>query len=162
MRSLHRGVTRALVLAVVAVLVAASAYEAAVALGWLTLGPEPGQGPPAEGIVLFAALAAMLAGAVASSLGSGRDRTWAGARVLGPASAAFVLARFNSYDPYYAPSLRRFSEDGFVPDWWVFTLVGLAVVGALVAGARPGLGRLAGALVPLLSALTALAMGVGH
>lgn len=162
MRSLRRGATRALVLAVVAVLVAASAYEAAVALGWLTVGPDPGQGPPAEGLVLFAALAAMLAGAVAASFGSGRDRPEAGVRLVGPASAAFVLARFYSYDPYYAPTLRRFSEDGFVPDWWVFTLVGVAVAGALVAGARPWLGRVATVVVALLSALTALAEGVGH
>jgi hypothetical protein len=101
----------------------------------------------------------MLAGALSSSLGSGRK---AGARPVGLASAAFVLARFYSYDPYYAPTLRRFSEDGFVPDWWVFTLVGLAVAGALVAGARPGLGRVAGIVVPVLSALTALAEGAGH
>jgi hypothetical protein len=78
------------------------------------------------------------------------------------ATVAFLLARYLSYDPYYAPSLRRMSDGGLVsPEWVAFVCVAAA---ATAATARRG-PRLATAVIALLmwtSALTALAMGLGH
>jgi hypothetical protein len=46
------------------VLTVAFAYEPAVALGWLSVGPLPGQAPVGNDLVLGAALLALLVGAV--------------------------------------------------------------------------------------------------
>ena len=59
-----RSLDRLLTLAVLMVLTVAFAYEAAVALGWLSVGPLPGQAPVGNGLVLGAALLALLVGAV--------------------------------------------------------------------------------------------------
>jgi hypothetical protein len=155
---------RPFALTILAVLAAAAAYEAAVALGWLDIGPEPGQAPPANDVVLRVAGFALLAGA-----GLCLVRAWAPltqvdalALLLAPAAVAFVLARFYSYDPYYAPTLRRMSDDGLVPDSWVYLLLGLALLAAVLVRIRPRAGLGATALVLLLSAVTALAEGSGH
>jgi hypothetical protein len=155
---------RPFALTILAVLAAATAYEAAVALGWFAVGPEPGQAPSANGVVLGAAVFALVAGA-GLCLVHAWDRqpqVDALASLVAPAAAAFVLARFYSYDPYYAPTLRRISDDGLVPDSWVYLLVGLALLAAVLVRIRPRAGLSATALVLLLSALTALAEGSGH
>jgi hypothetical protein len=151
-------------LAVLAVLAAASAYEAAVALGWLAVGPQPGQAPPGNGLVLGAAVLALVAEAALCVVYASRPRPRADGlgSLLAPAAAAFVVARFHTYDPYYAPALRRMSDDGLIPDAWVYTLVGLALIAAVLARTRPRLGLSLSALVLLLSAFTALAVGLGH
>jgi hypothetical protein len=86
----------------------------------------------------------------------------ASASLLAPAAAAFVLARFYTYDPYYAPTLRRMSDDGLVADAWVYVLVGLALLAAVLVRLRPRAGLGATSLVMVLSAFTALAEGAGH
>jgi hypothetical protein len=132
--------------------------------GWLDVGPEPGQAPPANGVVLGAAVFALVAGAGLCLVGAWAPLTQvdALASLLAPAAAAFVLARFYSYDPYYAPTLRRMSDEGLVPDSWVYLLMGLALLAAVVSRIRPRVGLGATALVLLLSAVTALAEGGGH
>jgi hypothetical protein len=82
--------------------------------------------------------------------------------LLAPAGAAFVVARFYTYDPYYAPTLRRMSEDGFVAGWWVFALVSMSLLAGVLATARTRLGMTACLVVLVLSALTAIAEGGGH
>jgi hypothetical protein len=84
----------------------------------------PGEGPAGGGAVLAAALAAMLVGAAVSLVAArrGSSRPSAADVLLAPGAAALVVARFYAFDPYYAPTLRRMSEDGAVPDWWVFLL----------------------------------------
>jgi hypothetical protein len=155
---------RPFALTILAVLAVATAYETAVALGWLDVGPEPGQAPPANGVVLGAAVFALVAGAGLCLVGAWAPLTQvdALASLLAPAAAAFVLARFYSYDPYYAPTLRRMSDEGLVPDSWVYLLMGLALLAAVVSRIRPRVGLGATALVLLLSAVTALAEGGGH
>jgi hypothetical protein len=59
-----RALDRLLTLAVLMVLTVAFAYEAAVALGWLSVGPLPGQALVGNDLVLGAALLALLVGAV--------------------------------------------------------------------------------------------------
>jgi hypothetical protein len=99
---------RPIVLAVLVVLTAA-AYEAAAAFGWLSVGPEPGQAPVGNGLVLGAALLALIAGAGLCVLYASHRRPRADAlgSLIAPTAAAFVVARFYSFDPYYAPTLRR-------------------------------------------------------
>ena len=155
---------RPFALAILAVVATATAYEAAVALGWLAVGPEPGQAPTGNGLVLGAAVLGLVAGA-----GLCLVYAWAPlpqvdglGSLLAPAAAAFVLARFYTYDPYYAPALRRMSDDGLVADSWVYVLVGLALLAAVLVRIRPRVGLGATALMLLVSAFTALAAGGGH
>jgi hypothetical protein len=155
---------RPFALTILAVLAAATAYEAAVALGWLAVGPEPGQAPTGNGLVLGAAVLALVAGAGLCVVHAWRPPPQVDAlgSLLAPAAAAFVLARFYTYDPYYAPTLRRMSDDGLVADAWVYLLVGLALLAALLVRVRPRAGLVATVLVLLLGAFTALAEGAGH
>jgi hypothetical protein len=149
---------------VVLLLLAAASYEAAIALGWLSVGPLPGDGPPAEETILLGAVAVHLAGAaLAAGQAVKSGVSAAGAEAGIPvAAAAFVTARFYTFDPYYAPTLRRMSDQGFVAPWWVFTLVGCALVAGMLMRIRPRVGlTLTAVLLPLL-ALTAFAMGLGH
>jgi hypothetical protein len=148
--------------AVVGVLAAATAYEALVALGVIELGSLPGDDPPGAGIVLAAAVVSMLGGA-AFALGmggfGGRSST---AELLSPAAAAFLVARFFTFDPYYAPALRRYSDSGLVSPLLVAVLVLVALAAAVLTHARPRAGLLLTAPVVLACALTALLMAVGH
>ena len=41
------------------------------------------------------------------------------AALLAPAAAAFLVAYFFTFDPYYAPSERRYSDGGAVPLGWI-------------------------------------------
>lgn len=154
-----------LTLAVLVALTLAVAYEAAVAVGWLAVGPLPGQAPVGNGLVFGGALLALLVGAVVlagyASLPSCPPAD-ALRSLVGPAAAAFVFARFYSFDPYYAPTLRRFSDDGLIAKSWVYALVLLALVAAILARTRPRIGASLTALVLLLSGFTALVMGLGH
>jgi hypothetical protein len=159
---MHMSKSRLPVGAVVGVLAAATVYEALVALGVIQLGSLPGDGPPGAGIVLAAALVAMLVGAaLALGMGGfgGRAST---AELLAPAAAAFLVARFFTFDPYYAPTLRRYSDSGFVSPFLVAVLVSAALAAAVLTRARPRAGLLLTAPVVLACALTALLMEVGH
>lgn len=155
---------RPILLAVLMVLTAAAAYEAAVAFGWLSVGPEPGQAPVGNVIVLGATLLALFAGAGLCVVyaSHGRPRADVLGSLIAPTAAAFVVARFYSFDPYYAPTLRRMSDDGLVAESWVYALVSLALLAAILTRIRPRLGLGLTALVLLMSALTALAEGGGH
>src|SRR5204863_10177992 len=108
--------------------------------------------------------AALVRAAVVCGLRSARGRACADVLyvLLAPAAAAFVIARFYPYDPYYAPTLRRMSEDGALPAWWIYGLAALAIVAGVATAIRPRIGLAATAIVLLLSALTALAEGSGH
>jgi hypothetical protein len=142
---------------VLGVLVAAAAYELAVALGVIGFGSEPGAGPPGEGVVLACALGAMLAGALVS--------LWPRASFLGvlaPAGAAFLLARYYTFDPYYLPTLRRMSDGGLLPPWLVYGVAGLAAAAGLAVWARVPGGRLLTVTALLGSALLAFVAAGGH
>jgi hypothetical protein len=133
---------------VVGILVAAAAYELALALGAGSLGPEPGDGVPRSLVVRLVAVAAMFAGAglMAANL------RWPAAALLGPAAALFVVPLYFTFDPYYAPTERRFSEGGLLPPSWIVTVA----VAGLAAGALTALFPRAGAWVTI-PALLALA-----
>jgi hypothetical protein len=149
---------RAAPAAVVAVLVGAACYEASVALRLLDVGPQPGQGPPSGGVVLVLALAALVAGAALVAAAPRHPLAW----LLAPAAAALVVARFFSFDPYYAPTLRRMSDGGAVSPAWV----AFVAAAALAAGVALRTGRRSGAFlsaaVLVLSFATAVFEGAGH
>ncbi len=146
------------------VLGGATIYKTAVALGALSVGPEPGRGPAGEGVVVAAALLALFVGAVASFANASRPRPDVGVvwPLLAPAAASFVVARFFTFDPYYAPTFRRSSEDGLVSPWWILALVTAALaVGALIR-AKPRYGAILTCSLLVLCALIALAVRLGH
>lgn len=142
---------------------ASAVYQIAVALEVLSLGSEPGQGPPAAGVVIAIALLALLVG-VGVSIGyvsrahAKPEPVWL---LLAPAGAAFVVARWYSFDPYFAPTLRRYSE-GVVAGSWIVVLVGLAVGAAALVKLLPRAGGIVTAVVLLLCAVTAAYAGLGH
>ena len=89
------------------------------------------------------------------SIPSGR-REWAIVS-LAPAAAVFVVARFYAYDPYYEPTLRRYSDNGATPPAWVWLVTAAAVVAGVLAWRVPRAGAVATAIVLVaLTATTAL------
>lgn len=139
---------------VTALALAALAFGALVeildAAGTLTPGAS-GEEPGLVTMGVYFGLAASVAGAGAVVVGP----AWA--RAVPVAAAAFLAARFESYDPYYAPTLRRMSDGGLLSPWWVWFLCAAAIVVAVVPR-----GRSVAPAVLLLIACTALVAGVGH
>lgn len=157
--------TRGRVLAAWLVLVAcAAAYEGAIALGIVGIGDAPGEGAPAQGLIGGVGMAALLAGGIALLAGGrgGGVRDLPGVWLAPLAGHAFLVAVLASYDPYYAPALRRVGADGVAPAF-VAVLGVLALVAALLL--RPGRatrrGEIAGGAL-LLMAFWALVGGGGH
>lgn len=132
---------------VVGILLAASAYELALALGAGSLGPLPGDDVAGAGIVFVIGLLAMLTCAVLAPSDASRPLP---AALFAPAAAAFVVAFFYTYDPYYVPTLRRYSEGGAA---WYLAVVALIGVGnGVLTWLQPRIGRFAtsGVLVFIL------------
>jgi hypothetical protein len=140
-------------------LVAAAGYELALALGAGSLGPEPGDGVAGSWVVNFLALLAMVAAAgLAAAFSAHPGR---GAPLLAPSAAAYLVAFYFTYDPYYAPELYRYSE-GNVGGAWI------AIVAAIAAGAgvltllRPRVGAAVSGIVLLVVVATTVLAGDGH
>ena len=131
------------------VLVCATAYETLVAIGLVELGSAPGEGPPGEGTVALVAVLSMLV-AAGLALFAARGARVSFVALLPPAAAAFLVARFYGFDPYFAPELRRYSEDGMLPPELVFGVVALA----LAAAALTPIHRRAGAALSVFAILT--------
>jgi hypothetical protein len=151
-------------LAAVVVLAAAAAYETAVALELLSVGPLPGEGPAGEWFVEVAAFAASLVG-IGTSVASIRRphaQRSTPSLLLAPAAAAYVIARLYAFDPYYAPTLRRASEDGIIPEWWVFLLAGASLVAAILVRTRPRQGSILTCVVLVACTFTAAVEHAGH
>jgi hypothetical protein len=142
------------------VLVAAAAYELALALGVSHIGPEPGEGAPGSGLVQAIALVAIVAGLLVGLVGTLTPQR--AAAPLAPAAALFVLGLEYTYDSYYAPTERRFADGGAVPVWWVL----LVLAGALAVGAFtwrwPRLGGVLTAVALFVCGITAVFVGDGH
>jgi hypothetical protein len=144
------------------VVAGAAVYEATIALGWVPLGTVPGRWVDPEGLVLIAVLLAILAGCVLSWTLAGKRRRDTSIALLGVAAAAFMVARFEGFDPYYLPTLRRYSDGGVFSPWWVYGLALFAVAASALGLARPRIGLTLNAGALLLCALTATSVGVGH
>ena len=144
-----------------------AAYELLVALGVIGLGPQPGDAPAgAAAVVPIALLALLLAGGLllAAAMGGRGGNGWGRLAVpaAGAAASAFLVARFYSYDPYYAPTLRRMSEDGLVAGRWIAFLVAATLVSGLLVRRWPRAASAGTALGVWAIALTAAVAGLGH
>jgi hypothetical protein len=154
---------RALV-AIVLLLTVAAIYEAAIALQIVSMGKRPGDGAAGEGYVLLIALLAMLVGSFVSlSFVSSRSlKSKKIASLVAPTAAAFVVARFYTFDDYFLPDLRRMSEDGNVAGSWIVALVVFALVTAVVTKVLPRIGIVMTSVVLLASAVLTVGVGIGH
>ena len=142
----------------IGILVAAAAYELALALRAGSLGPEPGDDVAASTAVQVIALVAMIAAAAIAPLPG--LRPWPAA-LFAPAAAAYLVAFYFRYDPYYAPTLRRYSE-GNVGGRWIAVLAVVGVANGVLTRLRPRIGRFTTSAVVLLVLLTTLLAGDGH
>ena len=144
---------------VVATLLAAAAYELALALGAGSLGPESGDGVAGSGVVgVIALLAIVAAVAVAASASA---YPWPAA-LFAPSAAAFLVAFFFTYDDYYAPTLRRYSDGGAVAGWWVAIVAAVALGAGVLARLQPRIGRVMTVIVLFVVLLTTFFTGTGH
>lgn len=127
-----------------------------------------GQSQPAwsgRDLVLIPAVFSLLGGGVIFTAFS-LTRFVGGFRTLlvplvAPAAAALVVARYYSYDPYYAPYHRRMS-DGIFPGWWILLVVAFAVAAAVVTRRSLRARLIATSAVMWLCAVTAFGAGLGH
>jgi hypothetical protein len=122
---------RIAVIAALVVLVFATTYEALVAFGVIELGALPGEGPPGEQFIALIAVLTMLVAAGLALFAA------LGARVpflvlLPPTAAAFLVARFYTFDPYFLPALRRYSDQGMLPPELVYGIAALALGAAVL------------------------------
>jgi hypothetical protein len=152
-----------LLILVLTVLVIATGYELAFALGLLPLGRLPGKGPEGSNVAVVAGLLAMVSGAVLSFVVPSSSRLTRGlAGLLAPAGAAFITARFYTFDPYYLPTMRRISEGGVISPAWIFGLVAAAVVAGVCAWLWPPLGSRLTGIVLILCIVTTFLQAAGH
>jgi hypothetical protein len=153
---------RLVLVAVLGLLTTATVYEALVALRVIDLGSLPGEGPPGAGIVGWLAATGIVAAAFLCGVLARSVRAPALAALFAPAAGAFLLAYFHAFDPYYLPSLIRYSERDFVPPALVYALVGatLAVGVVTLLRRRPGLVLSVPAI--LVCGLAAFWVGIGH
>ena len=147
--------------AVVVVLLAAAAYEAAVALEWISMGAQPGDDAPAQGVVTIAAFLALLTGIVATLISRRILRRWP-ATLVPIAAAAYMVAQYYSFDSYYLPGLTRFSETGSISSFWVYGVALAALIVALAIRRRPSVAPVLTPILLLICGGTVVAQGFGH
>jgi hypothetical protein len=77
--------------------------------------------------------------------------------LLAPSAAAFLIAHFYTYDSYYSPTLRRYSDDGGMEPLWVWLVAAAALVAGVVTWRAPRFGAVAtAAVLVVLTGTTAL------
>ena len=150
--------------AVPAVLLAAAIFELALAIGLVGSysGRVPGEAPEGEDTVAAVASLTMLGGSAVALLHAIRPRQpWAVA-CFAPAAAAVMTARFYTYDPYYLPTLRRYSDEGGLPDAWILVTAAVAIAVGIATGLRPRGGSIATASMMIWLFLTFALSAAGH
>jgi hypothetical protein len=150
-------------LMIVGLLLAATAYEAAVALKWISMGSAPGEGAPGEDVIRWLGTVAIpVASFYSASLAVRSHPSVAADSIIPVAAAGLVAARFYSFDPYYLPTLRRFSDAGVVADALIYALLALALLVAVLIRVRRRLGLGAAAVLLVVCVGTLVFMGGGH
>ena len=147
--------------AVVLVLLAAAAYEAAVALEWITMGSQPGDDASGQGVVTIAAFLALLTGIVATLVSRRILRRWP-ATLVPIAAAAYMVAQYYTFDSYYLPSRTRFSDTGSISSVWVYGVAVAALIVALAIRRRPSVAPVLTPILLLICGGTVVAQGFGH
>lgn len=143
---------------VVGILLVAAAYELALALGAGSIGPEPGDDVPGATAVRLVAALAILAGAGLV----GAKLTPPPAALLAPAAAFFVVPLYFTFDPYYAPTERRYSDGGMLPPSWIVAVALAGIVAGVLTWLFPRVGAWATIPVLLALAITAFFVVGGH
>lgn len=147
--------------AAVVVLLAAAAYEAAVALEWISMGSLSGQEAPGQAGVTSAAFLALLTGIVATLVSRRILRRWP-ATLVPIAAAAYMVAQYYTFDSYYLPSRTRFSETGSISSLWVYGVAVAALIVALAIRTRPSVAPVLTPILLLICGGTVVAQGFGH
>ena len=153
--------SRFLELAVLLTLLSAAAYEAAVALEWIPVGTLPGENARFEGLVMAAALLALVAGIVIPLVLAARDRRSILAALFVVAAAALMVARYYTFDTYYLPTLTRYSESGSFSPTWVYGVAIACVPAWFFSLAKPRVGFVIAAAVMILCLITVSLFGIG-
>jgi hypothetical protein len=143
---------------VVGTLFAASAYELVLSLGAGSVGPVPGDGVAGSTFVEVIALLAMIAAAALAPVAV--SCPWPAA-LCAPAAAAYLVAFYFTYDPYFAPTLRRYSE-GNVGGAWIAVVAVIAVANGVLTRLQPRIGRYTTSAVLVFVLLTTVLAGDGH
>ena len=144
-----------------AVLLVGAAQQAAVGLGWLAIGPLPGEWAPGQ-ICFTLALLTLFALVPTLALAAATDRRVQCLPAIAIALVALLVAHFTSYDTYYAPTLRRMSDGGVVSGSWVVFVVTCTLATAAYAMRRPRLGTILFAGACWLTFATAFVASLGH
>jgi hypothetical protein len=153
---------RLAVVVVLGMLATATVYEALVALRVIDLGSLPGEGPPGAGIVGWLAAMGLVTAAFLCAVLARSVRAPALSALLAPAAGAFLLAYFHTFDPYYLPSLMRYSERDWVPPVLVYPLTAIAVGVGLLTFLRRRAGLALSVPAILMCGLAAFWQGIGH
>jgi hypothetical protein len=143
-----------------AVVAAGAAQQAATALEWLSIGRVPGAWEPGHFLLIVALLVLVILGP-ALLAAAALDHRVRAAPAIAVAAAALTVARFESFDAYYAPTLRRMS-DGVVSATWVAAVVACAVAAAGCAVRCNRLGTALAACVCWIAFATAFVASLGH
>ena len=143
------------------VLLAAAAYEAAVALEWISMGSLPGQEAPGQAVVTIAAFLALLTGIVATLVSRRILHRWPAALVP-IAAAAYMVAQLLHLRLVLLAEPTRFSESGSVSSVWVYGVVVAAVIVALAIRRRPSVAPVLTPILLLICGGTVVAQGFGH
>ncbi len=125
------------------------------------MGSRSGEEAAGQGAVTIAAFVALLTGIVGTLVSRRILHRWPAALVP-IAGAAYMVAHYYAFDPYYLPSLRRFSDRGLVPTAWLYGVVVAAVIVALAIRGRPSVAPVLTPILLLICAGTVLAEGAGH
>jgi hypothetical protein len=157
-------VGRALTGAIALIVLAAAIWEACIALGIVGLDRSDGGWDTRDLLLLGASCALFFGGPVLGA--AAFTRLAAGLRsglpAVACATAALVVARYYSFDSYYAPFRQRFSEGGVLPGWWIALLAALVLGSAALSRRDPRLGLVLAGSVMFLAGPTILAAGAGH
>ena len=148
--------------AILLALIGAAAYEAAIALEWIPLGTDPGEGVQYEGFVMVSAAIAMLAGVVIALMLAARGQRSVPAALFALAAAALMVAHYYTFDTYYLPTHTRYSDSGSFSPAWVFSVAIAGALASLLAFVRPLFGFMATAVVIPLCLFTIVFAGFGH
>jgi hypothetical protein len=151
----------------IAVLALGALYEAAIALGILDIGPQPGDDPAGYAPIIASVMVALVVAGVLLFVGGavtplGADWPTILVQLLDIAAVGFVIVRWYSYDAYYAPSLRRMSDGGLIPGIWIVGLAAIAAAAVLTAPRNSRAGLLLSGAATWISAFTALLAAGGH
>jgi hypothetical protein len=148
--------------AVPAVLFLAAAYELTLLVDlWGSYDGSASDGfIDAEENVAAAAYLTMFGGSVAAFVHAIFPRAVTAVALFAPAAAAFVITRFYVYDPYYFPTLRRYSD--YTDPTWVLGLCIAALVVGVLTRLLPRIGSIATVCIMFLLMITSVLVSAGH